>query len=180
VAGAFASFTYLTPFLIDVTGFEAEVIGPLLLIRGLAGLLGVIAGGFLAGRHAWPGLVVLVGGQMLALAAQYAWGTSRTGTVVAVSAAGLVLSAMATVLGARVLELAPGDTDLASAQMSTAFNVGITAGALIGSVLLTEVGVRSSALIGALLTAAAFAAVLAEPRWATRRSTRPAVVSTTL
>ena len=61
--------------------------------------------------------------------------------------------------------------------MSTAFNVGITAGALIGSLLLGTAGVRSTALVGAVLTLAAIAVVLAEPLVASaaRRRTLRAV-----
>jgi predicted MFS family arabinose efflux permease len=174
VAGAFTAFTYLSPFLTEVSGFSEAAVGPILLVRGLAGLVGVLLAGALAGRHLWWSMVVLVGGQMLALAAQYAWGANQAAAVVATSAAGLVLSGMTTVLAARLLEVAPDTTDLASAGVSTAFNVGITAGALVGSFLLTNTGVRSSALVGALLTAAALTAVLAEPRLATRRPARTA------
>ena len=57
--------------------------------------------------------------------------------------------------------------------MSTAFNVGITAGALIGSLLLGTAGVRSTALVGAVLTLAALAVVLAEPLVASAARHRP-------
>jgi MFS transporter, DHA1 family, inner membrane transport protein len=59
--------------------------------------------------------------------------------------------------------VAPGSADLAAAGASTAVNVGITAGALVGSVLLPGVGVRGTALLGGLLSLAALAAALAEP-----------------
>ncbi|WP_127499881.1 hypothetical protein [Actinoplanes solisilvae] len=70
-------------------------------------------------------------------------------------------------LGARVLEVAPGTTDMAAAGTSTAFNVGITGGALLGSALLTGAGPRYPALAGAALTAVALLAILAEPRRST-------------
>ena len=82
------------------------------------------------------------------------------------AAAGLILSGFTTVLAARVLEVAPGHTDLASAGLSTAFNVGITAGAWIGSHLLTGAGVRNSALLAALISGLALVSALAEPRLA--------------
>jgi predicted MFS family arabinose efflux permease len=68
-----------------------------------------------------------------------------------------------------MLEVAPGSTDMASAGTSTGFNLGITAGALIGSLLLTGPGVRSTALAGALLTVVALGVVLAEPWLASSR-----------
>ena len=58
---------------------------------------------------------------------------------------------------------------MASAGTSTAFNIGITGGALIGGLLLPSFGVRSTALVGAVLTGAALAVVLAEPALASAR-----------
>lgn len=164
VTAAFTAFTCITPFLTDVSGLDESAIGPVLLVRGLAGLLGAIAVGFLVSRYAWHTMVVLVAGQILALAAQYLWRGNQALTVAAAAVAGMVLSGLATVLAARVLQVAPGATDLASAGMSTAFNVGITAGALIGSHLLAGDGVRDSALLAALISGVALISALVEPR----------------
>jgi DHA1 family inner membrane transport protein len=166
VTGAFTVFTYVTPFLTDVSGFDDTAIGPILLVRGAAGLTGVLVAGFFAGRRPWLSLIVVTAGQVVALAGQWAFGTDGIAAVLALSAGALFLAGLTAVLGARILELAPGSTDMASAGTSTAFNVGITTGALIGSLLFTSTGVRSTALVGALLTVAALAVVLAEPFFA--------------
>ncbi|MEV6629707.1 MFS transporter [Actinoplanes sp. NPDC051470] len=170
VTAAFTAFTCITPFLTDVTGLPGSAVGPVLLLRGLAGLLGAIAVGFLISRYAWPAMTGLIGLQAVALAAQYVWSGNPAATVIATAATGLVLSGLTVVLSARVLDLAPGDTDLASAGSSTAFNVGITAGALIGSGLLDGPGLRDSALIAALISVAAVISALAEPRRRGERS----------
>jgi DHA1 family inner membrane transport protein len=167
VTGAFTAFTCVTPFLIDVAGVPDTAVGPILLIRGVAGLAGAIAAGFLVHRHAWRTLAALTAVQAAGLLGQFAFGGSPAVTTVAVAVGGLTLSALATVLGARVLEVAPGDTDLAAAGTSTAFNVGITAGALLGSYFLTNAAVRESALVAAVISAFALIVVLAEPRVAT-------------
>jgi MFS transporter, DHA1 family, inner membrane transport protein len=165
VTGAFAAFTYLTPFLTDVTGVSATAIGPLLFARGAAGLLGALLGGLLPTRS----LAALVAVQAAALFAQHAWSGSPVPVVLATSAAALSLSALSTVLAVRILEVAPGRTDLASAGASTAFNVGITAGALIGGLLVAGPGLRAPVLAGALITVAALATTAAEPWLATSR-----------
>jgi DHA1 family inner membrane transport protein len=67
-------------------------------------------------------------------------------------------------MGSRVLEVAPGRTDLAAAGVSTAVNVGISAGALIGGLLLSGYGVRSTALTGGLITVVAVALAILERR----------------
>jgi MFS transporter, DHA1 family, inner membrane transport protein len=167
VAAAFTAFTCITPFLTDTSGIDESTIGPVLLLRGLAGLLGAITVGFLVSRYAWHTMVVLITGQVLALAAQYLWSGNLAMMVTATATAGMVLSGLTAVLAARVLQIAPGDTDIASAGMSTAFNVGITTGALIGSHLLTGASVRSSALLAALISSVALISALIEPRLAT-------------
>ncbi|GAA3387168.1 MFS transporter [Cryptosporangium minutisporangium] len=163
VTGAFAAFTYISTFLTDVNGFASEAIGPLLFVRGVAGVVGVALVGLLIGRGAWRTMVVLVVLQAVALGLHYYSGDARAVAVVAVALGGLTLAGLATAFGVRLLQVAPGSTDLASAWTSTAFNVGITAGALIGGVLLPAFGVRSTALAGGLLTVAALMMLVAEP-----------------
>ncbi len=83
--------------------------------------------------------------------------------VVMVALSGLSFGALTTALASRVLRVAPGSADLAAAGAATAVNVGITAGAFIGSILLPGLGVRSTALAGGLLSLAALAVALGEP-----------------
>lgn len=174
VTGAFTAFTYINPFLTDVSGFSESSIGALLLVRGLAGLAGVFIVGFLVDRYGWQVMVSLIGMQTVALAGQYAMGSSQVATVIMISISGFTLTALTAALGARVLAVAPGGSDMAGAGTSTAFNIGITAGAFFGSVLLSDAGVRSTALVGALMTLAALAVVLAEPAFASKRHVAPA------
>jgi MFS transporter, DHA1 family, inner membrane transport protein len=122
--------------------------------------------GLVVDRRPWLTMTVVILVQGVALLLQYVLGPSAWAGAVTVAAAGLGIAALAAVLGARVLIVAPGSSDMASAGMSTAFNVGITAGSLIGGLLLPALGVRSTALAGAVLTVAALAVVLAEPRLA--------------
>jgi DHA1 family inner membrane transport protein len=174
VTGAFTAFTYLSPFLTGVSGFAESSIGPLLLARGIAGLAGVFVVGYLVDRYGWLTMTGLTGLQVLALAGQYAFGASQVATVVTISLSGFTLAGLTAVLGSRVLVYAPGASDMASAGTSTAFNIGITAGAFFGSVLLSGPGARSTALVGALLSLVAFAIVLAEPVFSSRRPVVPA------
>jgi MFS transporter, DHA1 family, inner membrane transport protein len=161
--GAFAAFTYITPFLIEVSGFPAAATGPLLLVRGAAGIVGVAAGGVLVDRRPWAAMLVPVAAQTTALLGLYVLGGTPAAAVALVALSGLSFGALTTALASRVLQVAPGSADLAAAGASTAVNVGITAGALAGSVLLPGVGVRGTALLGGLLSLAALAAALVEP-----------------
>jgi len=178
VTGAFTAFTYVSPFLTDVSGFDSSATGMLLLVRGIAGVAGVVLVGLIVDRNPWLTMLVAVAVQAAALALQYLLGAAQPAAAVTIAVSGLTLAALSAVLGARVLQVAPGSSDLASAGTSTAFNVGITGGALIGSVLLSQAGARSTALAGALLTLAAVAAICAEPALSSaRRAARPRPVS---
>ncbi|GID33041.1 MFS transporter [Paractinoplanes brasiliensis] len=169
--GAFAAFTYISPFLTDVSGFSEAAVGPLLLVRGLAGLAGVFLVGLCIGRNGWLTVTVLIGVQLVALTLQWSLGASQIVIVVAIALGGLALAGISSSLGVRVLETAPGGSDMALAGTSTAFNLGITAGALLGGVLLPGAGLRGTALAGAGLTLLALVAVLMEPLVSTRRRT---------
>ena len=169
VTGGFTAFTYVSPFLTDVSGLAETAVGPVLFARGAAGVLGVALVGLVVDRRPWLTMVVVIVVQGVALLLQYVFGAQAWAGAATVALAGLGIAALAAVLGARVLIVAPGSSDMASAGMSTAFNVGITAGALIGGLLLPAFGVRSTALVGAVFSVVALAVVLAEPALASDR-----------
>ena len=169
VSGSFVAFTYITEYLTTVNGFSPDATGPLLFLRGVAGVVGVAIVGLVVHRGVWPTMVVMVVLQAVALALHYFSGDATSVAIVAVALGGLALAGLAAALGVRVLQVAPGASVLASAGTSSAFNVGITAGALLGGVLLPATGVRSTALAGTLLTLAALALLLAEPALSSTR-----------
>jgi predicted MFS family arabinose efflux permease len=75
----------------------------------------------------------------------------------------------------RLLVVAPGSTDMASAGVGTAFNAGIAAGSLLGGALLPQTGSRPLALVAALLTAVALIVLAGQPRRARAARTRAAL-----
>jgi MFS transporter, DHA1 family, inner membrane transport protein len=160
VTGLFASFTYLEPFLTQVA--DVDSLPGVLLARGVAGVLGVVLAGAVVDRDPWRAMLGVVGLQAVALGVQWAFGSVAVVAVLAIAVCGLCHAGLATVIGARILALAPGDTAVASAVGSTAFNVGITVGALIGAALLPVTGVRGAVLAGAVLSGAAWVVVRAE------------------
>jgi DHA1 family inner membrane transport protein len=161
--GTFAAFTYVAPFLTEVSQFPAAATGPLLLVRGVAGIVGVAVGGALVDRSPWVAMLIPVTAQATALLGLYALGATPVAAAGLVALSGLSFAALTTALASRVLQVAPGSADLAAAGASTAVNIGITAGALIGSILLPGLGVRSTALVGGLLSLAALGVALCEP-----------------
>jgi DHA1 family inner membrane transport protein len=140
-------------------------------VRGVAGVLGVVLIGLVVDRN--PAMIGVIVIQGVALMAQYALGSGLVAAAVSIGAGGFAIAAFSAVLGTRVLIVAPGSSDMASAGTSTAFNVGINAGALLGGLLLPADGVRSTALAGALSTVLALAVTLAEPVVSSKRHAKP-------
>ncbi len=178
VAGSLTAYTYITPFLLEVSGFGPASLGPLLLVSGIAGLVGAVSIGPVLDRRPRAGMVVplvLMAGALIGL---FALGTAKLPAIIMVAVTGLAYSALAPAIGHRTLQVAPGSTDIAAAGISSAFNVGIAAGSLLGGVLITGAGVRSIALAGALLVGAALAITLSETIFAGRSASRREEVAT--
>ncbi|MGX7669226.1 MFS transporter [Plantactinospora sp. DSM 117369] len=161
-AGAIAAYTYVALFVTEVSRFPAASVGAILLARGVASVLGILAVGAVVDRSPWLTLVATVAVQAAALLGLYPLGHRPAPAVVLLALAGLAFAAFTAALGGLVLQVAPGRSDLAAATVSAAVNVGITAGALVGSLALPSQGVRSTVLIGALLSIVALLLALGE------------------
>jgi DHA1 family inner membrane transport protein len=169
VTGLFSAFTYTAVFLTDVTGVPAAAISLVLLARGVADFIGISAGGVATDRHQRLAILVplvLLTGSMLGL---YLVAEAPLAVTAMLALSGFAMGALTPALSNRVLEVAPGSSDIASAGNSAAFNVGIAAGSFLGALVLPAFGVRSTALVAGLAAAAALAVALAEPLIATRR-----------
>lgn len=163
VAGLFTAYTYTAVFFTDISGFAPATIGLLLLLRGVADFAGITAGGVLSDHD--QRLAMLTAVALLAIAHLGLFALARVPLAAAAMLAlsGFAMGAATPALGNRVLEVAPGSTDVAAAGQSTAFNVGIAAGSSVGALVLSGFGARSTALAGGLVASAALAVLLVEP-----------------
>ncbi len=160
--GAIAAYTYIALFVTEVSGLPAASIATILLARGVASVLGILAAGPIVDHSPWSALVATVALQCVALLGLYAFGHHPTVAVVLIAIAGLGFAAFTAALGGLVLQVAPGRSDLAAATLSAAVNVGITGGAFLGGLMLESHGATGTMMIGALLCAAALALALGE------------------
>jgi predicted MFS family arabinose efflux permease len=161
-AGAIAAYTYVALFVTEISGFAASSVGAILLARGVASVLGILAMGAVVDRNPWLALIGTVALQSVALLGLSAFGHRALAALGLIALAGLAFAAFTAALGGLVLQVAPGRSDLAAATVSAAVNVGITGGAFVGGLALTDHGVRSTVLIGALLSVVALTAALGE------------------
>jgi len=166
ITGFLTFNTYVTPFLLDVSRFADAALAPLLFVSGAAGVVGTVVVSRTLDAHPVGSMLAGLGVATAALLGAYALGTLRPVAVICLAGTGFAYAAFAVAMQGRMLQVAPGSTDLASSGVSTAFNAGIAAGALIGGGLLPAVGPRPLALVGGLftLTALGILAIGARPR----------------
>lgn len=150
-AGAIAAYTYIALFVTEVTGFAAASVGVILLARGIASVLAMLAIGAFLDRNPWLALILTVALQTVALLVLCVFGRQPEVAVGMIALSGMAFAAFTAALGDLVLQVAPGRSDVAAATLSAAVNVGITVGAFAGGLAVTGFGVASTVLIGAVL-----------------------------
>ncbi|MEU9284589.1 MFS transporter [Streptomyces sp. NPDC048275] len=161
VTGAFAGFTYIVSFLDEVSGFAEGSVSALLMVFGVAGVVGVSTAGPLLDRFPRATLTVPVAAQAVALLGLYVGGgRSQVATVALLMLLGASVGPVFMATQSQVLQVAPGRTELALAANSAAFNAGVAAGALTGAALLPAVGVRGTFLVGGVLTLGALTVLI--------------------
>jgi predicted MFS family arabinose efflux permease len=139
-SGHFAGFTYVRPFLENVTAIGVEAISLMLLAFGVAGFFGNLAGGFLIERSlkanigigalviAATALALVIGGSMAWIAAM------------AVAAWGFAFGMLPVGLQTWMVRAAPDEAESAGGLLVTAFQVAIAGGAIFGGLLVDGFG----------------------------------------
>ncbi|MFP3986828.1 MFS transporter [Streptomyces sp. E11-3] len=155
VTGHFAAYTYVRPVLEEISGASAGMIGTLLLVYGIAGVVGNFAAGAGVGRSprgtlvvislvlaATVGLLPLLGGSVLTAAVLLAvWGLTYGGVSVSTQT--------------WLLASAPQAREAASSLFVGVFNGAIALGALVGGLMADRVGIEAVLWLGGALAAGA-------------------------
>ncbi|MEI5100723.1 MFS transporter [Streptomyces sp. PmtG] len=162
VTGVFAGYTYVSEFLVDESGFSESSVSTLLLVLGVTGIIGVAVYGRLLDRFPRATLTLPVTTQAVALLGLYAAGESRAVAIAMIVFLGASLGPIFMATQSQVMHFAPGRTETAVAANSAAYNAGVAAGALAGSLLLPHIGVEGTFLVGGLMTVAALLLLLEE------------------
>ncbi|MEV6204794.1 MFS transporter [Streptomyces sp. NPDC051771] len=164
MGGQFAAFTYITPFLEDVTGVSGAWLTLFLFAYGAATAAGTFAGGWAADRDAARTLVVANLVLVVALAVLWSAGASRTAVALALVLWGVVGFGLVPALQYRVGLLAGPGRDLASTLPASAVNAGIALGAVAGGAAVAHGGATDAVLTGLLVCAVALPATWASGR----------------
>jgi DHA1 family inner membrane transport protein len=134
--GHYAFYTFVVPFLTDAMGVPAGNVGGLLFFYGIAGAAGLVLAGSVFGPRPQLGLIlalVVTGISVVALSVFAAMPILAIGAFVVW---GLGFGMLPPLLQTRLLHTAsPAFRDTSSALYTTAFNIGIGGGALLGSIV---------------------------------------------
>ncbi|KQV95028.1 MFS transporter [Pelomonas sp. Root1237] len=168
MGGQFSAFTFIAPYLKQVSGAADATISVYLLAYGVASAVGMFAGGRLADRDAGLTLVAANVVLVAVLGLFYLFGSSPMVALIALAAWGLAGFGMVPAIQLRVVALAGPGADLAAALSASAVNAGIAAGSLAGGVALARLGVEAPMQMALLLCALALPAT-----WSTRRLAVP-------
>lgn len=166
-------YTYIAPFLIGPVGLDSGAVAGVLFMYGGAGAIGVVLAGLFVDRFPRLALAVSLGGIIIAvtiiglvphnpwvvLPAMFAWSVAFGGIP------SMVQTRMLHTASARM-------RDVASAYQTTAFNIGIGGGALIGGIVLDVWSITALPFVDIAITVTALVLLLVGDRWLHARAMR--------
>ena len=142
--GQYTFYTFVAPYLIQSVGLDEAGVSPALFAYGIAGAISLVLVGLWLGRRPRAGLIASL---LVLLASVIVLATAPRVLPLALTAFfvwGLAMGNLPPLLQTRMLHAAPARIrDTASAFYTTAFNVGIGGGALVGSLVLAGFGLST-------------------------------------
>ncbi|WP_144550770.1 MFS transporter [Bacillus sp. X1(2014)] len=157
--GTFVVFTYLSPLLQEITGFNESSIAIILLAYGLAIAIGNMMGGKLSNRNPIGSLFYMFIVQAVVLFVLMFTAPFKIAGLITIIFMGLLAFMNVPGLQVYVVILAeryvPSAVDVASAINIAAFNAGIAIGSYLGGTITDTLGLIHTTWIGALMVLAA-------------------------
>ncbi|WP_217615242.1 MFS transporter [Cellulomonas sp. GbtcB1] len=168
--GLFVAFTYIAPFLTDVSGIASGSVTWVLLLFGVGLIGGNVLGGHLADRSITAAVLLFLIVLIVGLVALWALGPVATAVMVLLVVVGAAGFGMVPPLQSYVLQVAGTASAVVSALAAASFNAGVAVGSGVGGAFLEQVAAyRLLPLVGAAMTVLGLAIFLL-----TRRSHAPA------
>ncbi|ARU05497.1 sugar transporter [Comamonas serinivorans] len=157
VTAQFTTYSYIEPFVQEVAGQSAGVTTTVLLLFGGMGVIGSLLFSWLGMGHPRAFLLTAIGVLALCLLSLRAVAPHAPALYVMASIWGVAMICFALSLQSKVLRLASDATDVAMSLFSGIFNIGIGAGALLGSQVSLHWGMAYIGWVGGALALLALA-----------------------
>lgn len=156
--GAFAWYSYVTPMLIQVSGFKAEIITGIMVLAGAGMVAGNLVGGKLSTRF-YPGKVGagFQGVMALSLFLIFFLAQYKIPAVFLMCAVTFCLFAVSSPQQFLIIKFSQGGEMLGAAGIQIAFNMGNALGAYLGGIPIAHgMEIQYSALVGTCSAAMGF------------------------
>lgn len=159
--GHYSFYTFVVPFMTDVMGVPAGNVSALLFAYGIAGAVGLVLAGSVLGPRPQAGLVMAIILTALSVTVLSIFAGQPIVAIGAFVLWGLAFGTLPPLLQTRLLHTSsPGFRDTASALYTTAFNIGIGGGALVGAWIFDLGGVTELPLVYVGILVVSFVLVL--------------------
>lgn len=149
----FTVFTYITPMLVDISGFAEQSVTWILVLFGFGVTLGNLVGGRLADWKLMPSLIVNFGILAVLLAALTITLENPYLAVITIFFWGVAAFGIMPGLQIRIMNMTREAPLLATTSSHSAFNLGNAAGAYMGGYAITHTGLISVPLYAAVIAA---------------------------
>src|SRR5690606_7338105 len=149
--GQFFAYTYIAPYLVQITGMGSGVVTSLLLAYGIAGFLGNIVGSWVAGKDARTAVAataLVLGGWALALGA---FGAIPIAAVAIIVVWGLAFGALPIATQTFMFRAASEALETGAALLVSLIQVAIALGATIGGLTVDGLGLVSTMVAGGIV-----------------------------
>ena len=165
ITGHNTFYTYIAPWAIQIGGVDEAGVSGLLFVYGAAGAIGLALGGAFGDRFPRGSVNVALAGVALSILFLAAFGTSAVPIVIGMVIWSVFFGGVPALMHSRVLHSASERIrDLAAAWLTTAFNLAIGGGALIGGFLLDGLGIRVLPWVAAAVIAGGLVFVIVTDR----------------
>ena len=151
VTAQFTPYSYIEPFVQVVAGQSAQVTTTVLLLFGGMGVIGSLLFSWLGAGYPRGFLLVAIGVLSACLLGLAAAAPHPAALYVLASVWGVSMICFGLSMQSKVLRLASDATDVAMAMFSGIFNLGIGAGALLGSQVSLHWGMANVGWVGGAL-----------------------------
>ncbi|WFA85661.1 MFS transporter [Paenibacillus amylolyticus] len=147
----FTVFTYITPMLVDISGFAEQSVTWILVLFGFGVTLGNLVGGRLADWKLMPSLIVNFGILAILLATLTITLENPYLAVITIFFWGVAAFGIMPGLQIRIMNMTREAPLLATTSSHSAFNLGNAAGAYMGGYAITHTGLISVPLYAAVI-----------------------------